>query len=460
MADTRIGRTLLKLTIPAFFGMVVMTLYNVVDTIFIGRYVGPLGIAGLSIVFPIQMLAMGMGQMSGMGGASLISRLLGASQKQRAQHVLGNAISSTVLLSAIILIAGDIRPDFWLRLIGASEEVLPYAREYMVIILGGMIFMTLSAALNGLIRSEGNARVAMNGMIIGAALNIVLDAVFIIPLDMGVMGAAWATVIAQFLSTVYFLRYYRSSRSHLKITRRDLTPDFGILKSIYAIGSASLAMTLAGSLSAVLVNRVLGTYGGDYAISAFGVINRLMMFAIMPGIVIGQGLQPILGYNYGAKRYSLALRSIKLALVWSTSFCLAAFLLLFFFPEVFIRIFTSDSGLIDMSAHAMKRIFFFLYLIGFGLLGSLVFQSLGKAVKAFVTSLARPALFLIPLVIILPRFLGLDGVWWAFAITDLLTVILVGCMLIPQIREIQKKKSAEYPAPVFAENISAESMEE
>jgi putative MATE family efflux protein len=438
LEDTRIGRLLLNLSIPAFFGSVVMMLYNVIDTIFIGQYIGPLGIAGLTIVFPIQMLAMGVGHMSGMGGASLISRLLGSGETSRAQLALGNSISSTVFLSLIVVIAGESNPDFWLRLVGSSETILPYAREYMTVILVGMVFQTLSMSFNGLIRSEGNARVAMIGMIIGAGLNIVLDAIFIIPLEMGIKGAAWATVIAQFVSVVYFLRYYYSGQSHLKITRKDLVFNFPILKLIYAIGIAALAMTLAGSFSAVLVNRVLVTYGGDYAISAFGIINRILMFAILPGMVIGQGLQPILGYNYGARRYSLALKAIKIAMVWSVSLCMVAFILLYSAPDIFIRIFTSDIGLIEMSTHAARRIFAALYLMGFAFVGQLVFQSLGKALKSFITSLARPALFLIPTVLILPHFWGLDGVWWAYPITDGLTVVLTTILLIPQLRELQK----------------------
>ena len=439
LADKRIGRLLVKLTIPAFFGMFVMMLYNVVDTIFIGHYVGPPGIAGLSIVFPVQMLSIGVGQMAGMGGASLISRLLGADETKRAQLALGNSISSTILLSSIVLIIGEINPELWLRMMGASETIMPYAKDYMVIILVGMVFMTLSMALNALVRSEGNANVAMTGMIIGAGLNIVLDAIFIIPLEMGVTGAAWATVIAQFISVVYFVWYYRSGKSHLKITRKDLMLKLEILKPIYAIGIAALTMTLAGSLSAILVNRVLGNYGGDLAISTFGIINRIIMFAILPGMVIGQGLQPILGYNYGAKRYHLALKAMKIALIYATSMCLLAFLLLYFMPDVFIRIFTTDAELIDMATSASKIVFIVLYLMGFAFIGQLTFQSLGKALKAFITSLARPALFLVPTVLILPRFMGLDGVWWAFALTDGLTVILTVILLVPQIREFQKK---------------------
>ena len=201
--DSRIGRLLLKLTLPTFFGMFIMTLYNVVDTIFIGHYVGPLGIAGLSIVFPIQLMSIGIGDMTGMGGASLISRSIGAGDLTKAERTLGNALTTNIVLSVIIMAAGLANPDFWLRLMRASETILPYARDFMTIILFGTVFSTLSMALNGLIRAEGNARVPMTGMIIGAILNIILCAVFIIPLDMGVRGSALATVIAQLLSLIH-----------------------------------------------------------------------------------------------------------------------------------------------------------------------------------------------------------------------------------------------------------------
>jgi putative MATE family efflux protein len=435
--DKRIGRLLLKLSLPAFFGMFVITLYNVVDTIFIGHYVGPLGIAGLSIVFPVQMLSMGIGQMTGMGGASLVSRLIGAGNVPRAERALGNAMTTTVVLSVIIMLTGLANADFWCRLMGASETILPYARDYMTIILIGMVFMTIAMALNNLIRAEGNARIPMTGMIIGAILNIILDAVFIISLDMGIKGAALATVIAQLISVLYLISYYYTGKSFLKIHSRNLVVEFNILKAILAIGIASFARTLAGSLSAILVNRTLVTFGGDLAVSTFGIIHRIMMFAIMPGIVIGQGLQPVLGFNYGAKRYDRALKVIKLAIAAATTCCVIVFMVLYFVPEPFIRIFTTDNELIALGSYAAKRIFLALYLVGFMMVGSLVFQSIGKATQSFVTSISRPFLFLIPLIFILPRFLQLDGVWWAFPIADVLTLLLTLALLIPQIRELR-----------------------
>ena len=432
--DDRIGQLLLKLSLPAFMGMFVMTLYNVVDTIFIGHYVGPLGIAGLSIVFPVQMLTMGIGFMFGMGGASLISRLIGAGNISRAEHALGNALTPTVVLSVVVMIAGLSNTDVWLRLMGASETILPYALDYTTIILSGVLFRTFAMAQHALIRAEGNARVPMTGMIMGAVLNIILDAIFIISLDMGVKGAALATVIAQLVTALYFLNYYLSGKSFLKVHWQNMIIKWDILRAILAIGIAAFAMTVAGSLSAVFVNRTLVTFGGDLAVSSFGLIQRIMMFALMPGIVIGQGMQPILGFNYGAKRYDRALKVIKIAAISATSYSIIAFCALYFAPELFIRVFTADNELIVLSAHAAKQVFFAKYLIGFIMVGSTVFQATGKARQAFVTAIARPALFLLPLVFILPNYWQLDGVWLAFPIADVLTFILVLILLVPQIK--------------------------
>jgi putative MATE family efflux protein len=438
LADERIGPLLFKLTLPAFFGMLVMTLYNVTDTIFIGQYVGSLGIAGLSIVFPVQMLAMGIGQMTGMGGASVISRLLGARNTSRAEHTLGNSLAATAILTAAIAIVGLANIDGWLRLIGASESILPYARDYMSIILYGLIFQTFSMACNGLTRSVGNAPVSMTGMIIGAVLNVILCAIFIIPLHMGVKGSALATVIAEFISCAYYVRYYISDKSPLKIRLSNLIPNLDILKPVFAIGISSLTQTLANSLSAMLVNRSLLTYGGDYAVATFGILNRIMMFSTMPGMVVGMGLQPILGFNYGAKRYDLALKVIKLSLIWSACMCLLAFVFVYSFPGIFIRVFSSDPILIDTGIQASHIIYLALYLLGFVFVGPMIFQATGKALKSFITSLARPALFLIPLILILPRFWQLNGVWAAYPLTDFLAVVLSVILLIPQIQELRK----------------------
>ncbi len=436
--DDRIGQLMLKLSLPALTGMLVMTMYNVVDTIFVGHYVGPSGIAGLTIVFPAQMLTMAIGQMMGMGGASLISRSIGAGNIHRAEHALGNALTAAVALSVVVMIAGLSNTDMWLRLMGASETILPYAREYMDIILIAVPFKTIAMAQSSLIRAEGNARVPMTGMIIGAVLNIILDAVFIILLDMGIRGAALGTLIASLVTTLYFMRYYLSGKSFLKIHTKSLIIEWGILGAVLAIGIAAFASLSASSLAVVFINRALATFGGDVAISAYGLINRIMMFAFLPGIVIAQGLQPILGFNYGAKRYDRVLKAIKIAVIAATTFSIIVFLAVYFAPEVFIRVFTTDGEVIALASYAAKRIFFLRYLIGFIIVGSTVFQAMGKAPQAFVTAIARPVLFLLPLVFILPKYWQLDGVWLAFPITDVLTLILVLVLIIPQIRVFRR----------------------
>jgi putative MATE family efflux protein len=436
--DDRIGQLMLKLSLPALTGMLVMTMYNVVDTIFVGHYVGPSGIAGLTIVFPAQMLTMAIGQMMGMGGASLISRSIGAGNIHRAEHALGNALTAAVALSVVVMIAGLSNTDMWLRLMGASETVLPYAREYMDIILIAVPFKTIAMAQSSLIRAEGNARVPMTGMIIGAVLNIILDAVFIILLDMGIRGAALGTLIASLVTTLYFMRYYLSGKSFLKIHTKSLIIEWGILGAVLAIGIAAFASLSASSLAVVFINRALATFGGDVAISAYGLVNRIMMFAFMPGMVIALGLQPILGFNYGAKRYDRVLKAIKIAVIAATTFSIIVFLAVYFAPEVFIRVFTTDGEVIALASYAAKRIFFLRYLIGFIIVGSTVFQAMGKAPQAFITAIARPVLFLLPLVFILPKYWQLDGVWLAFPVTDVLTLILVLVLIIPQIRVFRR----------------------
>ncbi len=440
----RIGRLLLQLTLPAFMGMFVMTLYNVVDTIFIGQYVGTLGIAGLSIVFPVQMMSMGIGQMMGMGGASLISRLIGADNISRAEHALGNAFSGTIILSGIVMIVGLSNPDFWLRVMGSSDTILPYARDYFTVILFGMFFQTFAMSMNTLIRAEGNARVPMIGMIIGAGLNIILDAIFIIPLKMGVQGAALATVIAQLISSLYFLSYHFRGKSFLKIHSRNLIIQWQIMKDILAIGVASFAMTVAGTFASVLVNRTVITFGGDVSIGAFGVLHRIMMFALMPGMVIGQGLQPLLGFNYGAKRFDRALKTIRIAITFASGISIIAFLVLYFSPEPFLRIFTNDAELVAVSVYAAKRIFLVMPVIGFMMVGSIIFQAIGRVLPSILTSLARSVIFLLPLILILPRYWEIDGVWMSFPISDLLTFLLTLGLLFPILADFSRKSKESY----------------
>lgn len=438
-----VGRLLIMFTIPAFISMAVHTLYNVVDTIFIGRYVGRDAIGGLTLVFPIQMLSLVIGMTAGIGGASLISRLLGANQTSRAELALGNSFTVTFASSIVLTGVGLANVPLWCRLLGASEVTMPYASDYLHIILIGMFFMTFSFSLSSLIRAEGNAKIPMIGMVLSALLNIVLDWVFIVPLNGGIKGAAWATVISQVVGVIFFMSYYYVGKPALRFKYRDLKPDMKTTREILLIGSSAGAMILGGSLSAIIVNRAVIAFGGDLALATWGILNRVMMFAIMPAIVIGQGLQPIVGFNYGARRFDRALRGIKISGITATSIGFLVFLAVYFNPGPAIRIFISDKELVELGTHAARRVFCAMYLIGLINIGATVFQSIGKALQAFLSTTTRSVLFLIPSILILPRFLGLDGVWWAFPITDFMTFALVAGMLIPVILEMRKEKLAQ-----------------
>lgn len=443
LATEGVGKLLWKLSLPAAVGAAVMTLYNIVDTIFIGQVVGPLGIAGLTIVFPIQMIGMGMGMMVGIGGASLASRSLGADDIDKAERTLGNAIFYTVAFGLLITIIGLANSTFWLRLVGASETILPHAKAYMDVILIGMVFRMFGMGVSHLIRAEGNARVAMMCMVIGFLLNIVLDAVFVMALRMGVQGAAIATVISELLTCLYVLHYYLFRNSTLKIRAKNILPDRRVTREIMTIGFGSLIRTAGASFVSIIVNRSLVAYGGDLAVASYGMVHRTMMFIFLPIMSVGQGLQPILGFSYGAKRIDRALRAIKLATIFATISSTVVFALLFFAPTLVLRIFTTDSSLISAGAYATQRVFFVAYLIGFQMVGSVVFQALGKAVPTFLTATARHILFLLPLVFILPRFMQLDGIWLSFPIADVLSFILTLALFIPQIRGL---KRMEIPA--------------
>jgi len=444
LLDTdRIGPLLLKLAAPAFLGMFVQSFYNVINTIFMGHFVNSLAIAGLSIVFPIQMLVFGTSQLVGMGGASLISRFIGAGNISRAERTVGNGVSIAIVLGIAVTVIILPFSEFWLRLIGTSEAVMPYAKPYLIIIMSATVFNVFAMALLVFVRAEGNTRVGMVAMVMGAVLSIILDAIFVIPLKMGVVGAALATIIAQFASMAYLLSYYLSGSSYLKIRLPNLRLDFSILKPLFAIGVSAFAQTAASSLSSILLLNMVINYGGDAALGAFGIIQRVLMFAGMPGIVFAQALQPILGYNYGARRYGLALRSIKLSIGVSTAFTILGFIVLYSIPGPIIRIFTDDPALIDIGTHASRLVFLSLPFMGSMMVGQVIFQAIGKAMKSFIAAIVRPLVFLIPSVLILSRFWGLDGVFLSFPASDILTLILVVILALPVIREFRKQAAAK-----------------
>ncbi len=425
LQSENIPQLLLKLTIPATIGMLVMALYNIVDTIFIGRYIGPKGIAGLSIVFPIQLIVMAFGQLVGMGGASIISRAFGAEDFEKANRTFGNQVISTFFFSALVIIPGVMFPQEILKLFGATDSILPYSLDYYrIVVFNAWLFM-FAMMTNNVLRAEGRAKLAMTNMIISAVLNMILDAVFIAGLGMGIKGAALATVVAQGIVVLYFIYHFTFGQSYFKIRLKYLIPNFKLLREIYAIGLSAFFRQVSGSLIVVLINNKLASFDtqGIY-IAVYGVINRLCSLFFMTMFGIAQGLQPVLGFNYGAKRLHLAKKSIRLAFTWATGVALVSFALIMIVPESLISMFTKDPEVIAKGTYAMRRINLLFPLLGFQIIGAVIFQSLGKATESLILAMSRQVIFFLPALYILSYYFRFDGVWYAFPAADMISVLV------------------------------------
>jgi len=377
------------------------------------------GIAGIAIVFPISMIVMSLAMMVGIGGSSIISRRLGEARKEEAEKVLGNVITMIFGLGIVLTILGLIFIKPLLIAFGATESILGPALEYGRIIIAGTLFFATSMAANNVIRAEGNAKMAMFTMLIGAVLNTILDPIFIFVFKLGLAGAAWATIISQFVSFVYVL-YYFASKTHslLRIHFHNLKLQMYIVKEILALGVASFVRMASGSAMSVVINHTLAVYGGDVAIATFGVINRLLAFVLMPMFGIVQGMQPIVGFNYGAKNSDRVKQAISLSLKITTIMSLVAFVLLFIFAGIFMRVFSTDTELLALGTHATRIIIIFFFTLGLQVVSAGMYQAMGRAWASLIMSSLRQVIFLIPLVIILPFFFHLNGVWYAFPVAD------------------------------------------
>jgi putative MATE family efflux protein len=433
-----VSSLLIKLAIPSFMGMFVQSFYNVINTIFMGKYVDSLAIAGLSIVFPVQMIMFGIAQMVGMGGSSLMSRFIGSQEIDKAEHTLANGLTAGLIMAAIYTAAILPFADFWLKLIGTSPEVMVYAKPYLMIVIGGTVINIMGMVLMAYTRAEGNTRVGMVAMVSGAILSIILDIIFVPVLHMGVIGAGLATVISQFLVMVYIFSYYLTGTSFLKIRLKNLRPKMSILKPIFSIGVAGFAQTAAGSISSILLINMIISYGGDTALSAYGILQRISMFVSMPAMVLGQAMQPILGFNYGARRYNLALKAIKQASVIASVASIIGFIIIYAIPAPLIRIFSSDPVILQDGIQAARLIFISMPVMGVMMVGQTIFQAVGQAGRAFTTAIVRPIVFLIPLVLIMSRLWNLEGVYLSFPTSDILTFFLTVGLTIPVLKRFRK----------------------
>ena len=451
LGEERIGRLLLSLSLPATIGMLVQAMYNFVDTIYVGRGVGSMGIAGISISFPVQIFVMAFAQMFGIGGASVISRALGEKNHEKARRAAGNVMAFSIAFGLAMTLLGYFFIDQLLILLGASEAIIPYAREYLSIILLGSAFFSFGMAMSHVIRAEGKPKIAMAAMLISAVLNIILDPIFIFTLNMGIRGAALATVLSQAITSIYILFYFISGKSLLRISLASLLPEWTILKGTVSVGLSAFSRQVAGSLLAVVLNNSLVFYGGDIAVAVYGVINRLLMVFIMPMFGVNQGFLPIVGYNYGAKKMRRARESVKLASAVTTLIALFSAIIMFFFARQLISIFTDEIELIEPTISALRIVILAIPTIGIQVIASGMFQALGKAIPALFLSLLRQIIILIPLILVIPRFLGINGIWISFPLADLIAFAI---SLVFYLRELKIFRSSELSAEAGTTDVA------
>lgn len=436
LGNENIGKLLLRMSAPAVIGMLVNSLYNVVDTIFIAKGVGTDAVGGLALAFPIQMLIMAIGTMFGTGAASLISRYLGAGKNRSACLTAGNVLLFSLVTGILLTVPLLLSIESILKMIGATNDLLPYAYEYSSIILIGAPIMIFAMSANNIARAEGNAKVAMISMLVGTGANILLDPIFIFVFNMGIKGAAIATVISQTISFIFMLLYFFKGTSRLQLTVDMFKIKLNTITDIFILGLPSFIRQAGTSIIAIVINVLLAFYGGDLAISTFGVINRLLMFGLMPIFGIAQGFQPIAGFNYGALKLNRVKSVLKQSIVVSTIFCLSYSMLMFIFPEFMLSIFSKDQELIQFGTKIIKIIVVMMPFVGIQIIGAAYFLSIGKSFPSMVLGLSRQIIILLPLMLIMPKYLGLRGIWLAFPIADLAALLITVIWLLIEVKKL------------------------
>lgn len=431
-----ISKLLIKQSIPASIGVLVMSLNVLVDSIFVGNWIGPLAIAAISVVLPVTFFVAALGMAIGVGGASIISRALGAEQLEKAKNTFGNQITLTVLVTLSMVIVGLAFTDSLILAFGGKGEIFDYAKPFYTIVFYGVPFLALTMMLNIVIRSEGKPKYAMMGLIIPSVSNLTMDYLFINVLGWGMEGAAMATSISYLLSFSYLSYIFISNRSELKINGSHLRLKVPILKEISSLGSVTLARQAVISLVVLILNNILFGLGGEALVAVYAIIGRMLMFSLFPVYGIAQGFLPIAGFNYGAKKYDRVKDTIYIALKYACILGSLVYACLFIFPVEIASLFLSSNAslstnelaintyVLEHISTAMRWVFAATPFIAIPLLGGAYFQAIGKAVPAMLLTLSRQAFFFIPLVLILPQFYGEMGVWTSFAIGDVLATLV------------------------------------
>ena len=437
----KISRLLLTYAIPAVVGTMVNSLYNIVDRIFIGHGVGALAISGLTLTFPVLLFLQAFGMLIGAGSATRVSIFLGRRENDKAEHVLGNALTLTFIISFLTITPSLIFLEDVLMWFGGSEQTIPYAMEYLYIVIPTNLLASLSFGFSAIMRASGYPRKSMTAMLIGAILNIIIDPIFIFWLDMGIRGAGYATVVAMSVSTIYVMSHFFRKDSLIRFRKECLRLSRPIVKSILTIGISPFSMQLAAGFVAVVMNQALQEHGGDLAIGASGIIISVAMLFVMLIIGISQGMQPIVGFNYGAGHHHRAMETLRLVILTATAIMGAGWVVSLLFPEVIVRAFTSDPELIAISANGLRTNFGLLIVVGSQIAISQFFQSIGIAWKTIFLSLTRQFIYLIPVVILLPPFIGLDGVWLSGPISDGLAAITAWIFLWWHVKKNKKSRN-------------------
>lgn len=440
METGTIPSLLLKFSLPAIVGLLVNALYNIVDSIFIGRGVGSLGLAGVTVCFPIMTTFIAVVMLVSMGATALISIRLGQKRGEEAEQIIGNALLLFVVIGVSLTILSLAFLEPILLFFGASPEVLPYAADYMRVISYGSLFVAIGVGMNNFIRAEGNPKIAMVTMLIGTVTNIVLDYLFIFIFHWGIKGAAAATVISYGVTSTWVLYHFLAGKSTLKIRRKNLQLNSIIVKGILAIGFPSFVLQVTGSIQHLILNRSLVHYGGDLALAAIGIIMSVVTFLVMPAMGISQGSQPIIGFNLGAQKFKRVKNTLTLSIFSATAIVTLGFIISKIWPAQIMGMFTENSELIELGSHGMGIFFMLLPLVGMQMISSSYFQAVGKPTQATILGLSRQVFIFIPLLIILPHYWGLEGVWWSSPFSDLGAFVLTGLWLWHELRHLSKSE--------------------
>ena len=424
-----IGKLLIKQALPASIGILVMSLNILIDTIFVGHWIGSQAIAAINVVLPVSFFIAALGMAIGIGGSSIISRALGANDKSKALLTFGNQVNMTIILTLILVFFGLNFIDNIIPVFGGRGTIFEPAKIYYRIVLYGVPFLALSMMGNTVIRAEGKPKFAMYAMMIPSVTNLLFDYIFINVMDLGMMGAAWATTGSYILCFIFIFWFFISDNSEMKVLIHHFKLKKSIVYQISSLGSVTLSRQAVVSITYLLMNNILFDFGGETSITSYAIVSRMLMFALFPIFGITQGFIPIAGYNYGAKNYYRVKQIIRISIIYAMIIAFFVFVLLIGFPELITRIFTTDPLVIEKTPTAMRWVFAATPIIAIQLIGAAYFQAIGKATPALLLTLSRQGFFFIPLIFILPLWYGELGVWIAFPVSDVLSTSLTAYVL-------------------------------